>query len=127
MVTSWAIVGRSRCHAPTPWTGSCRADRAAAQAGSSRSIRTGSISRRATLARGSRWGVIPTRTSVRRRSGQRVAYVMAVIAPIEKPSRWNVDRPMASTKASTSAVSSGCEKPSATSQRVRPWARASGM
>ena len=42
-------------------------------AGPSGGRRSGSISRRATLARGSRWVVIPATTSVRRRSGWRAA------------------------------------------------------
>ena len=52
--TSLAMAGRSRLQAPGPCTGSCRAASSAAQAGSWRSIRTGSNSRRATVARGSR-------------------------------------------------------------------------
>ena len=67
---SAAIAGRRRRQAPGPWTGSIVRSISAAQAGSSRAIRSGSISRRPTLARGSRAVVIPTTTRVRTRSGR---------------------------------------------------------
>ncbi len=98
----------------------------AARSGSLRSIQSGSISRRATLVLGSRWVVIPATISVRRRSGQRTAKWSAVIAPIEKPSRWKVASPSASAKAATSSTSWVYDHPSAASQRVVAWPRASG-
>ena len=69
IATSSAMAGSRRRQAPGPWTGSWRRAGLAAQAGSSRSIRAGSSSRRATLARGSRAGEMPATTSVRTRSG----------------------------------------------------------
>ena len=81
-----AIAGSRRCQAPAPWTGSCVPARSAAQAGSSRRIRSGSMSRRATLARGSRCGRDPDDDERPRRApAQRAANPSAVIAPIEKP------------------------------------------
>ena len=59
--------GVARLPGPAPGR-SCRSI-SAAQAGSSRAIRSGSISRRPTLARGSRAVVIPTTTRVRTRAG----------------------------------------------------------
>ena len=103
--TSAAIAGSSRRHAPTPWPASWRRPRSAANGWSSRSIRSGSISRRATLSRGSRWVVIPTITSVLTRAGARTVNCNAVIAPIEKPRRWNVARPSASANAARSSTS----------------------
>ena len=58
---------------PCPGPGSWRRARSAAQAGSSRRMRAGSISRRATLARGSRAVAIPSATRLRSRSGARTA------------------------------------------------------
>ncbi len=64
--------------APWPWVGSWRRASLAAQAGSSRSSRSGSMRRRATLLRGS--GSTPTAASTadRRRSGCRMAKASAV-------------------------------------------------
>ena len=60
---------QARARRPRPGRGRERVREVRGPSGSSRSIRLGSISRRATLARGSRAVVIPTTTSVRSRSG----------------------------------------------------------
>ena len=122
--TRWRAAASSRHPRPAscPW----RRSRAAAQAGSSRSIRSGSMRRRATLVRGSRRMSMPATIAVRSRSGWRVAKVSTVIAPIENPAAWNVSRPSASANARevVDQQVARCQ-PSSTSQRVPPWPRAS--
>ena len=67
------IASNRRRQLPGPWAGSCRFARRVAQPGSSRSIRSGSMRTRPTDKRGSRSVAMLIATSVRNRSGKRVA------------------------------------------------------